>query len=219
MQKEIKINRLPESWENKILPLMTLNENITLGGSLALYILDIMEYNFEKRTPDLDFSLLKSFTQHEFETIVDFFNLEINNKYVSYNSDDIIPIEDILKRDLIMLDHPAEDQKEYYKVDFFNKEHLTKHEYFELDYFGTTIKITHPSVIFSAKMKYATNNRVGKHRKHFQDIQKIDWPKYFEIVNQIQQVWDSVEGTFTLIKYIFELKKHEPVKVGEDLPF
>lgn len=198
---------------------MALNENITLGGSLALYILDIMEYNFEKRTPDLDFSLLKSFTQHEFETIVDFFSLEVTGKYIDYDPNNVVPTEDILKRDLIILDHPTEDQKEYYKVDFFNKGYLTKHEYFELDYFGTTIKITHPSVIFSAKMKYATNNRVGKHRKHFEDIQKIDWPRYFEIVNQIQQVWDSVEGTYTLVKYKFELKKHNPVEVGVDLPF
>ena len=69
------LNRLPEKWEDKIIPLMTIHDKFVLGGSLALYILKMMEYDFNKRTPDLDFSLTEPFDEKEFLTLLDFFDL------------------------------------------------------------------------------------------------------------------------------------------------
>ena len=63
MSTEHLINRLPEKWENKIIPLMSLHDKFVLGGSIALYILKMMDYNFEERTPDLDFSLIEPFEE------------------------------------------------------------------------------------------------------------------------------------------------------------
>jgi hypothetical protein len=228
------LNRLPEKWEDKIIPLITLHDKFVLGGSLALYILKIMKYDFEKRNPDLDFSLTEPFEEKEFLTLLDFFNLSIVKNSGDYEDKDGIiklnsPVES-LKKDLIMLsyynaanifmdDHDLQEyQEKYYKVDFFNKNYLKIKDWFELDYFGTTIKITHPSIILAAKMMYGTDTRVGKQYKHFQDIQGIDWDNYFKIVKHIQPLIKHIKDEtdknkeYVLDKYVFK-------DLDSELPF
>jgi hypothetical protein len=237
------LNRLPEKWEEKIIPLIAIHNKFVLGGSLALYILKMMEYDFEKRDPDLDFSLTEPFEEKEFLTLLDFFDLCIIRSSNDYEEEgDTIkpksPIES-LKKDLIILEHNCKYQEyslsghsslgdtlkdfkeKYYKVDFFNKNYLKAKDWFELNYFGTTIKITHPSIILAAKMMYGTDTRVGKQYKHFQDIKGMDWDNYFKIVKCIRSKNKSVtaeqsNGTiytkYILDKYVFE-------DIDSELPF
>jgi len=229
------LNRLPQTWEDRIIPLMTLNDTFVLGGSLALYILKMMDYNFKERTPDLDFSLTEPFEEKEFLTLIDFFNLSVVRGVNDYG-DDGHPIynlnpKTVLEKELIMLEHSGnivkaieedkldEYQEKYYRVDFFNNNFLKKKDWFELDYFGTPIKITHPSVILSAKMKYATDNRVGKQHKHFQDIKSIDWKEYFKIVKRIQATHTAVENKYILDKYVFNQETIQDYSDNDDLPF
>jgi hypothetical protein len=235
------LNRLPEKWEDKIIPLMTIHDKFVLGGSLALYILKMMEYDFNKRTPDLDFSLTKPFEEEEFLTLIDFFNLSIIKSSSDYEEEgDTIKLKSpikSLKKDLIRLQHINGETKlsntptlkdivdDYdnrnYTVDFFNKNYLKAKDWFELNYFGTTIKITHPSIILAAKMMYGTDTRVGKQYKHFQDIKGMDWDNYFKIVKCIRSKNKSVtaeqsNGTiytkYILDKYVFE-------DIDSELPF
>lgn len=234
------INKLPQTWEDRILPLMTLHDKFVLGGSLALHILKIMDYDFKERTPDLDFSLTEPFEEKEFMMLVDFFNLSVIKGSNDYGDDGYpTPISTTtttsLKKELIMLEvktnfddiiSGADDEwrSKYYKMDFFNKNYLKKKDWFELDYFGTPIKLTHPSVILAAKMKYATDNRVGKQYKHFQDIQKIDWDKYFKIVKRIQSHHKEVKNesgniNYVVDKYVFETTPIPNYDGMDELPF
>ena len=240
---ERKINRLPSVWEDRFLALMTVNDKLVLGGSVALHILNIMKYDFKGRTPDLDFSLTEALTEDELSILVDFFNLSILRSTNDYEVTDGMPkpinIPDTLKKELILLEtafpiHVSiseevwdEYKEKHYKVDFFNKDYLEKRDWFELDYFGTPIKLTHPSIIFAAKMKYATDSRVGKQYKHFQDIQNINWDNYFPIVKSIQPHY-SIDAltkdkngnyTYTLEKYIFDIKQTDIVDINDKLPF
>ena len=197
------INKLPQTWEDRILPLMTLHDKFVLGGSLALHILKIMDYDFKERIPDLDFSLTEPFEEKEFMMLIDFFNLSVIKGSNDYGDD---------------------GYSKYYKMDFFNKNYLKKKDWFELDYFGTPIKLTHPSVILAAKMKYATDNRVGKQYKHFQDIQKIDWDKYFKIVKRIQSHHKEVKNesgniNYVVDKYVFETTPIPNYDGMDELPF
>jgi hypothetical protein len=229
------INKLPQTWEDRIIPLMTLNDTFVLGGSLALHILKMMDYNFKERTPDLDFSLTEPFEEKKFLTLIDFFNLSVVRGVNDYG-DDGHPIynlnpKTVLEKELIMLEYSGnivkaieenkldEYQEKYYRVDFFNNNFLKRKDWFELDYFGTTIKITHPSVILSAKMKYATDNRVGKQHKHFQDIKSIDWKEYFKIVKRIQATHTAVENKYILDKYVFNQETIQDYSDNDDLPF
>jgi hypothetical protein len=229
------INKLPQTWEDRIIPLMTLNDTFVLGGSLALHILKMMDYNFKERTPDLDFSLTEPFEEKKFLTLIDFFNLSVVRGVNDYG-DDGHPIynlnpKTVLEKELIMLEHSGnivkaieedkldEYQEKYYRVDFFNNNFLKKKDWFELNYFGTPIKITHPSVILSAKMKYATDNRVGKQHKHFQDIKSIDWKEYFKIVKRIQATHTTVENKYILDKYVFSQETIQDYSDNDELPF
>ena len=229
------LNRLPQTWEDRIIPLMTLNDTFVLGGSLALHILKMMDYNFKERTPDLDFSLTEPFEEKKFLTLIDFFNLSVVRGVNDYG-DDGHPIynlnpKTVLEKELIMLEHSGnivkaieenkldEYQEKYYRVDFFNNNFLKRKDWFELNYFGTPIKITHPSVILSAKMKYATDNRVGKQHKHFQDIKSIDWKEYFKIVKRIQATHTAVENKYILDKYVFSQETIQDYSDNDELPF
>ena len=240
---ERKINRMPSIWEDRFLALMAVNDKLVLGGSVALHILDIIKYDFVGRTPDLDFSLTEAFTEDELSVFVDFFNLSILRSTNDYEEENGMPkpinIPETLEKELILLEtnYPInvsltdeewnEYKKKYYKVDFFNNDYLKKRDWFELDYFGTPIKLTHPSIIFAAKMKYSTDNRIGKQYKHFQDIQNINWDNYFPIVKSIQPHY-SIDAltkdkngnhTYTLEKYKFDIGIADIVDINDKLPF
>lgn len=222
-----KINHLPEKYENVILPLMTINPKIVLGGSLVLYILDIMEYNFNDRTPDLDFNLLEAMTEEELLNIKDFFNLHFKVGRIDYDTEtkevedqqgtlyseiSVKPTSHFVKKELIQL-YKLSTEDEYeighsYMIDFFNSSYLPKKEHIIIKYKDFDLRLTHPSVILSHKSKYAYDPRVGKQYKHFQDLQQIDWKKYFQIVKKFRSKWEQKDGEeFLSISYYY---------VGED---
>jgi hypothetical protein len=214
---ELKINYLPEKYENILLPLITINPKLVLGGSLALHILDIMDYDFNNRKPDLDFSLLEPLTEEELIIIKDFFNLDFIIRRNDYETE----IEEVdgnlkhkfkknksvshfLTKDIIQLFKPnlithingsnlesdgSEHWDKEYIIDFFNKTYLPNKELIKIPYKDFELRLTHPSYILSHKSKYAYDNRVGKQYKHFQDLQKINWKKYFTIIKKFQYKW------------------------------
>jgi hypothetical protein len=70
-------------------------------------------------------------------------------------------------------------------------------------------------------MKYATDNRVGKQHKHFQDIKSIDWKEYFKIIKRIQPHHKETKNENGSIKYILDKYAFEttPTYNIDDLPF
>jgi hypothetical protein len=216
---------------------MFTNPKFTLGGSLALYILGLTKYDFSTRTPDIDFSLTEALDEEDLSWMMSFFELKPATKpaydATEFNTKDLLKNELILLEKDIVLDfiNPDETWKKYYKVDIFNKDYLHKRDWFELDYFGTKIKMTHPSVIFAAKMKYATDLKVGKQRKHFNDIQNIDWDNYFKTIKHIQMETEQyIDPTlsssdidrvqYRLKRYYFtpEMEIYVPTSQSVDLP-
>jgi hypothetical protein len=208
-----KINYLPEKYENIILPLMTMSDKLVLGGSLALHILDIMDYDFDNRKPDMDFSLREALTEHELSVVKDFYELTFIMRRNDYNVE-MVPHDDetieqrqtpksvqhFLTKDIIQLYKPdpnaqpdgIEHWDKEYIIDFFNSAYLPKRELVTIDYKGYELRLSHPSYILSHKSKYAYDTRVGKQYKHFQDLQTIDWKKYFQIVKHFHAVWVPV---------------------------
>jgi len=229
--EEFKMNYLPEEYENVILPLMCMNEKLVLGGSLALHILNIMDYNFKNRKPDFDISLLDSLTLSELEVIKDFFGLEFkmnNGDYDLVNEEGEYKIrstEYFLKKNLIQLyktklitdDEALSYVETEYVIDFFNSQMLPKKELVKIKYKDFELKLTHPSIILSYKAKYAYDTRVGKQYKHFEDLQKIDWKKYFNIIKNFNAEYEEENelglGSGKIINY-----KYDPNHVDR-LPF
>jgi hypothetical protein len=212
---DLKVNHLPEKYESIILPLMTMSDKLVLGGSLALHILDIMDYDFENRKPDIDFSLREALTEHELSVIKDFYELSFVMRRNDYNvemiphDDDLMEqrqtpksVQHFLTKDIIQLYKPdpnaqpdgVEHWDKEYIIDFFNSVYLPNRELVVIDYKGYELRLSHPSYILSHKSKYAYDSRVGKQFKHFQDLQKIDWKKYFGIVKKIQPKYDEYKS-------------------------
>ena len=185
-----KVNYLPEKYESIILPLMTMSDKLVLGGSLALHILDIMDYDFDNRKPDIDFSLREALTEHELSVIKDFYELSFVMRRNDYN----IEIIQLYKRDPNAQPDGIEHWDKEYIIDFFNSTYLPKRELVVIDYKGYELRLSHPSYILSHKSKYAYDSRVGKQYKHFQDLQQIDWKKYFGIVKKIEPKYDEYKS-------------------------
>jgi hypothetical protein len=193
------MKKLPERIENILIPLISINQKMVLGGSLCLHLLDIMDIDFEKRPSDLDISLSDKLTVEELLIIKDFFNLNIRYRYTDYSKSYRDKIEfikrdisKVLKRELVQLFN------EKIKIDIFNTD-LKNDDIFTFDYEGLKIKMVYPSIILSHKSKYAYDPRVGASRKHFYDLQRINWEKYFIICNNnIQYDYDQLGETFNL---------------------
>jgi hypothetical protein len=202
---------LPVEYEKYILPYFNMSDKVVLGGSIALNMLELMKLNYSERQPDLDFSLTEAFTPHELAVIVDFFDLRRSDKN-SYKPDDKAFVDDnTLKQDLILfskvekvektdINNPAGvfiDEKQVYKVDFFNNTYLAERDIIPITYVDHeenewSIKLTHPSIILAAKAKYAFDVRIGKQFKHWEDIEELyqrkNSEKYFRIMRQIEKV-------------------------------
>lgn len=222
-----KVNHLPEKYEDIILPFMNMSDKLVLGGSLGLYLLDIMDYDFENRKPDIDFSLTETLNEIELSVLKDFYNLKLilrNNDYEQENIEydpelhtylprDIKPLSHFLTKEIIQLyklipeDQPIDYAKEHwdkeYIIDLFNSNYVKTRDIVKVKYKDGFINVTHPSVILSHKSRYAYDNRVGKQYKHFTDIKSLNWDKYFAIVKRIQQEWDEDNKTYRC-RYGFE---------------
>ncbi len=201
------VHNLPQKYDDIILPLTNLSDKLILGGSLGLYVMGIVEYDFKSRKPDIDFSLTEPLTEDELMIFKDFFNLNYvigRGDYDFTESPDGHKIQGENKTDkhftqkeLIQLcKHTTEwvipsGDNGYieYTIDFFNSQYVKPRDVIYVDYNGTKLKVNHPSVTLSHKSRYAYDNRVGKQYKHFQDISTIDWKKYFTIVKKIKSEW------------------------------
>ena len=242
---ELKLNYLPEKYESIIIPLMTMSDKLVLGGSLALHILDIMDYDFDKRKPDIDFSLREPLTEHELSVIKDFYGLTFITRHNDYTTsinsyNDISkeqlrkgieeieklnpkPVKHFLNKDIIQLFKPnlntqadgTEHWDKEYIIDFFNSTYLPKKELVIIDYKGYELRLSHPSYILSHKSKYAYDSRVGKQYKHFQDLEKIDWKKYFTIVKRIEPKFSNYIDEEGGYRYVFTNNTWSPIDIDK----
>jgi hypothetical protein len=221
---------LPSEIEDIVFPLMGMCNKLVLGGSLGLYVMDIMEYDFNKRKPDIDFSLTEPLTVEEFNQIKDFLQLEIvanNNDYDFDEYDDgettgrtnrrHKPTEHFLTKELIQLRKYDEKGNTIYTIDFFNSQHIKKKDVVHLNIpfkeipLGVTLnyfslKVNHPALTLSYKARYAYDPRIGKQFKHWEDIEKIDKKKYFKVAKQIKtkKVRTGSDATDFDVKTIYD---------------
>jgi hypothetical protein len=208
--QQLHIYPLPSEVEDIVFPLMGMCDKLVLGGSLGLYVMDIMEYDFNKRKPDFDFSLTEPLTVEEFNQIKDFFQLEIVANSNDYDFDEYDdgniagmtnrrhkPTEHFLAKELIQLRKYDERGNTLYTIDFFNSQYIKPKDivHFDIPFkeqpSGTTpnyfpLRVNHPALTLSYKARYAYDTRVSKQFKHWEDIEKIDKKKYFQIIKQIK---------------------------------
>jgi hypothetical protein len=217
---------LPSNIEEIVYPLLGMCDKLVLGGSLGLYVMDIMDYDFNKRKPDIDFSLTEPLTAEELNTIKDFFQLEFvlgSNDYdveiipASPTEDKIITksTEHFLTKELIQLRKFDENRNVLYTLDFFNSQYIKPKDVVEVripfkdtPYTYFPLRVNHPAITISYKARYAYDTRVGKQFKHWEDIEKIDKKKYFKILKKIKSKRIKSTTTDTSSKDSYQIKTY-----------
>jgi hypothetical protein len=217
---------LPSNIEEIVYPLLGMCDKLVLGGSLGLYVMDIMDYDFNKRKPDIDFSLTEPLTAEELNTIKDFFQLEFvlgSNDYdveitpASPTEDKIITksTEHFLTKELIQLRKFDENRNVLYTLDFFNSQYIKPKDVVEVripfkdtPYTYFPLRVNHPAITISYKARYAYDTRVGKQFKHWEDIEKIDKKKYFQIIKKIKTKQVKSTTTDTSSKDSYKTKSY-----------
>jgi len=195
------------SFKNKFIPnedlfnlikvMTSLCPKLILSGRLSLYVMDLIDIDFEKRKPDLDFSLTEPLEEYELDQIISLLELEkISGGYDTPIEetlyDETPKTSDLLKQDLIRL----LDKKNNVFIDIFNTQYQNdfspKHENLYPANFGVyeknntppnhhwptveskliphIIYCQHPSVTISYKVKYAFYTHYEKKKKHYEDV-------------------------------------------------
>jgi hypothetical protein len=227
-KRPLDIVPLPSNIEEIVYPLLGICDKLVLGGSLGLYVMDIMDYDFNKRKPDIDFSLTEPLTAEELNTIKDFFQLGFvlgSNDY-DFESVQASPTEDktiiktksvehFLTKELIQLSKLDEKGNVLYTIDFFNSQYIKSKDVVEVripfkeaphTYFP--LRVNHPALTISYKARYAYDTRVGKQFKHWEDIEKIDKKKYFKILKKIKSKKIKSTTTDTSSKDSYKIKTY-----------
>jgi hypothetical protein len=227
-KRPLDIVPLPSNIEEIVYPLLGMCDKLVLGGSLGLYVMDIMDYDFNKRKPDIDFSLTEPLTAEELNTIKDFFQLEFvlgSNDYdfesvsASLTEDETIrktkPAEHFLTKELIQLRKFDENRNVLYTLDFFNSQYIKPKDVVEVripfkdtPYTYFPLRVNHPALTISYKARYAYDTRVGKQFKHWDDIEKIDKKKYFKIIKKIKSKKIKSTTTDTSSKDSYKIKTY-----------
>lgn len=227
-KRPLDIVPLPSNIEEIIYPLLGMCDKLVLGGSLGLYVMDIMDYDFNKRKPDIDFSLTEPLTAEELNTIKDFFQLEFvlgSNDYdietspASPTEDEITrkikSAEHFITKELIQLRKFDEKGNVLYTIDFFNSQYIKPKDVVEVripfkdtPYTYFPLRVNHPAITISYKARYAYDTRVGKQFKHWEDIEKIDKKKYFKILKKIKSKRIKSTTTNTSSKDSYQIKTY-----------
>jgi hypothetical protein len=244
-KQPLNIVPLPSNIEEIVYPLLGMCNKLVLGGSLGLYVMDIMEYDFNKRKPDIDFSLTEPLTIEEFNTIKDFFQLEsvlgindydIKTTPASSTEDEIVreakSTEHFLTKELIQLRKFDENGNVLYTLDFFNSQYIKPKDVVEVRIpfkdnpsSKFPLRVNHPALTISYKARYAYDTRVGKQFKHWDDIEKIDKKKYFKIIKKIKSKRIKSTTTDTSSKDSYQIKTyfdpHDNLEMADlnNLPF
>ena len=206
-----------EAFEKYLLPLLAMNEKFVLTGSLSLKLLGFEPLD---KVGDFDIGLTSPFTEEEYTTIKNFFGFftTYEERY-GYKSD--IPEKfdpnahmwQFSKRWSVDVSEELAKEVEI-KIDIFNDEMLRKKDIIEIWFDDFLIRLIHPSVTYSYRMRYALDQRGSTSYKYWERIDmfmKNAKPYYLKIraiYKMIARVYEhnaNVEGNKAKIAKIREL--------------
>ena len=203
-------------FEKYILPILAMNENFCLTGSLSLKMLGFEPMG--NTVGDFDLALMDTFTEDEYNAIKNFFQLY--NASEGYNFDDGAPVtskfdpkahmwqlrkswEEVVSEDLARSRH--------FKLDIFNDEMIRKRDIIIIHYDDFPIKLVHPSITLSYRMRYALDTRSSTTFKYYEKIKALmdNAKSYYNNIRAISKMYarvhehnTNVEGNENKINHI-----------------
>jgi len=222
MRLQFKKNVLDPLGDNKdifekyILPMLAMNEKFCLTGSLSLKLLGFEPMD---KVGDFDFGLLDTFTEDEYNAIKNFFQLYNTKEGYEFSERGNIPVNRFdPKAHMWQLAKSWEEtvnddlaRSRHFKIDIFNDEMIRVKDTIVVHYGDFPIKLVHPSITLSYRMRYALDTRSSTTYKYWLKMKEfMDSAKsYYTNIKVISQMYArvhehnaNVEGNQKKIDYI-----------------
>jgi len=185
-----------EAFEKYLLPLLAMNEKFVLTGSLSLKLLGFEPLD---KVGDFDIGLTSAFTEEEFITVKNFFGF-----YTSYGEryghepdkkefDPNAHLWQFGKHWEVSVDDTYNRTAEI-KIDIFNDEMLRKKDIIEVWYDDFEVRLVHPSITLSYRMRYALDIRSSSTYKYWERMKKFmdDAKSYYHHVRKVSKMIERV---------------------------
>ena len=153
-----------EIFEKHILPMLAINDKFLLTGSLSLKLLGFEPID---QIGDFDFGLLSRFTEEDYHNIKNFFGLHDNINDDNYGDvsskpfkfDENARLWQFSKHWEESTDNPDINKSMFFKLDIFNDEIIRPRDIFTVYYDEFPVRLVHPSITLSYRMRYALDTR------------------------------------------------------------
>lgn len=187
-----------EAFDKYLLPLLAMNDKFVLTGSLSLKLLGFEPLD---KVGDFDIGLTSAFTEEEFTTVKNFFGF-----FTSYGEkyghepdkkefDPNAHLWQFGKHWEVSVDDTFNRTAEI-KIDIFNDEMLRKKDIIEIWYDDFPIRLIHPSVTYSYRMRYALDQRGSTTYKY--------WERMSEFMRDAKQYYLKIRAIYKMIARIHE---------------
>jgi hypothetical protein len=171
-----------------------MNENFCLTGSLSLKMLGFEPMD---NVGDFDLALMDTFTEDEYNAIKNFFQLY--NASEGYNFDNGTPLTNKFdpKAHMWQLRKSWEEvvneelgRSRHFKLDIFNDEMIRKRDIIIIHYGDFPIKLVHPSITLSYRMRYALDTRSSTTYKYWEKMKAFmdNAKSYYNHIKSIQKM-------------------------------
>jgi hypothetical protein len=222
MRLQFKKNVLDPLGDNKdifekyILPILAMNEKFCLTGSLSLKLLGFEPMD---KVGDFDFGLLDTFTEEEYNAIKNFFQLYNTKEGYEFSERGNIPVNRFdPKAHMWQLAKSWEEtvneelgRSRRFKLDIFNDEMIRVKDTIVIYYDDFPIKLVHPSITLSYRMRYALDTRSSTTFKYWEKMKTFmdNAKSYYNQIRVISKMYArvyehnaNVEGNQKKIDYI-----------------
>ena len=187
-----------EAFDKYLLPLLAMNDKFVLTGSLSLKLLGFEPLD---KVGDFDIGLTSAFTEEEFNTIKNFFGFftSYGEKY-GYEPDKKgfdpnAHLWQFSKHWEINVNEELSRSTEI-KIDIFNDEMLRKKDTIEI-YFGDfPVRLIHPSITYSYRMRYALDQRGSTTFKY--------WECMDHFMKNAKQYYLKIRAIYKMIARVHE---------------
>ena len=187
-----------EAFDKYLLPLLAMNDKFVLTGSLSLKLLGFEPLD---RVGDFDIGLTSAFTEEEFNTIKNFFGFftSYGEKY-GYEPDKKgfdpnAHLWQFNKHWEINVNEELSKSAEI-KIDIFNDEMLRKRDIIEIYFDDFPVRLIHPSITYSYRMRYALDQRSSTTFKY--------WERMDHFMKNAKQYYLKIRAIYKMIARVHE---------------
>jgi hypothetical protein len=188
-----------EILDKYILPMMAMNEKFVLTGSLSLKLLGFEPID---KVGDIDIGLLDTFTEEEWIAFKNFFGLSSNQSEM-YNETSVHAPKFDPKAHMWQFhkqwstpEGESIQRPVRLKIDIFNDEILRKRDIIEVYLGDFPLRLVHPSITYSYRMRYALDVRGNTAFKY--------WERMKSFMDNAKEYYTTLRTLYRMVARVYE---------------